>query len=207
MRWSCLIVAVAWACGLGGEAALRAAPTEKETLAEVIAHSAEFEKQRELFEQARKLEEDGEEQRAFVAYLAIDGGESQAMRIARPRAKDFLVVLRREGKTIPAARRALIEADLLLATGDKEQALAGYRAVAKRLADREDAGWKNGALPSDGFYVEQPAEARRYFRRSKAGAHCKRCYSPFLSPPEMLWIPSQTALSIELDVKRTAPPP
>ena len=158
MRWSCLIVAVAWACGLGGKATLLAAPTEKETLVELIAHSAEFEKQRELFDQAGKLEQDGEEQRAFVAYLALDGGESSAMRIARPRAKDFLVVLRREAKTIPAARQALIEADLLLATGEKEQALAGYRDVAKRLADREDAGWQNGALPSDGFYVEQPAE-------------------------------------------------
>ena len=163
MRWPCLVVATVVACGMNNQSVSLAAPTEKETLVELIAQSAEFDKQRELFDRAQQLERDGEEERAFVAYLALDGAESLAMRIARPRAKDYLEVLRREAKSIPAARRALIEADLLLATGEKEKAL---ERLEKCYEDQDPNCWN---LKVEPFYDSLRTEPRFQALLKKVG--------------------------------------
>ncbi len=115
----------------------------------------------EVFEEARKLEEAGQDHDAFLKYLAEPGGEFAAATLARPQAREFLKLLADRGAAIPAARRRLIEAELLLATRDKEKALAAFRDVATRIADKDGRGWEQGLLPRDQYFVEPPAGESR----------------------------------------------
>jgi hypothetical protein len=62
---------------------------------------------------------------AFWKHLAVPGEERYAVTLARPKAKEFLKLLRdqAEAKKIPLPRRKLIEGDLHLALGEKDEAL------------------------------------------------------------------------------------
>lgn len=96
----------------------------------------------EAFDEARRLEEDGQAQAAFLKYLLVPSGESAAVLLARPQASEFLKLLADQGAAIPAARRRLIEAELLLATRDKVGALAAFRDVATKIAVKDEQGWE-----------------------------------------------------------------
>ena len=110
----------------------------------------------EVIDEARQLEEDGQSHEAFLKYLAAPGGEFAAARLARPQAREFLKLLADQGAKIPAARRRLIEAELLLATRDKERALTAYRDVVAKIATKDEQGWEQGLLPRGQYFVEPP---------------------------------------------------
>ncbi len=124
----------------------------------------------EVFEEARKLEENGQEHEAFLKYLSASEGEFSAVTLARPQAREFLKLLADRGAAIPAARRRLIEAELLLATRDNENALAAFRDVATKIADKDGQGWEQGLLPRDQYFVEPPANADYGWRSTTAFA-------------------------------------
>ena len=88
---------------------------------------------------------------AFWQALENPGGEAHAISLARPNAKEFLALLRAHGaqKKVPLPRLKLIEGDLLLALGQKQEALACYRAVAARIGDGEKQGWDQGFVPAE----------------------------------------------------------
>ncbi|MBC7816196.1 MAG: hypothetical protein IAG10_04790, partial [Planctomycetaceae bacterium] len=110
----------------------------------------------ETFDEARQLEEAGKPHEAFLKYLAAPGGEYAAATLARPQAREFLKLLADQGATIPAARRRLIEAELLLATRDKDGALAAFRDVATKIATTDEQGWEQGLLPRAAYFFEPP---------------------------------------------------
>lgn len=111
----------------------------------------------EAFDEARQLEEDGLTHEAFLKYLSAPGGEFAAATLARPQAREFLKLLTDQGAAIPVARRRLIEAELLLATRDQKGALAAYRDVATKIANKDEQGWEQGLLPRGQYFVEPPS--------------------------------------------------
>jgi HEAT repeat protein len=108
------------------------------------------------WDEARQLEQDEQLQAAFLKYLSVPGGESAAVTLVRPQAREFLTLLAAQGAAIPAARRRLIEAELLLATRDTAGALAAFRDVATKIATKDEQGWEQGLLPRDQYFVEPP---------------------------------------------------
>src|SRR3989442_1670894 len=82
------------------------------------------------FEAAQSLQREGREQEAFLSFLSIPGGEHAAITLARPRAKEFLEILRRGKNTAPTPRAWLVEADLVLALGRKVEARQLYHKLA-----------------------------------------------------------------------------
>ena len=97
---------------------------------------------------AYELERRGQERAAFFQYLQAAGGEHAAIRLARPQARDYLESLREKKGAVPLARFLLIEGDLLLALGKKDEALARYRAAA-------------AGVPRGAYFVEPPALSPR----------------------------------------------
>lgn len=112
---------------------------------------------REAFEAARKLEQSGKPQEAFLAYAAIPGAQHAAVRIGRPKAAQYLALLREKAADVPLPLAKAVEGDLLLAAGEKAQALACYRAVARSVATSSEQGWASGHLPREGYLAEPPS--------------------------------------------------
>jgi HEAT repeat protein len=82
------------------------------------------------FQEARKMEQEGREQEAFLKFLFIPGGESAAVSLARGTAKEYLSTLRACPAALECPRALLVEADLLLATGQKQEAKKRYQNLA-----------------------------------------------------------------------------
>jgi HEAT repeat protein/predicted negative regulator of RcsB-dependent stress response len=109
----------------------------------------------QTFEMASSLEKSGKLDEAFLAYLKIPGAQHIAARIARSKAEHFLKLVRTHAAELPPTSVQLLEGDLLLATGKKDEALARYRAVASALSD--DRTDDRQAQLQDGYFVEPPA--------------------------------------------------
>lgn len=82
------------------------------------------------FDAARQLEQAGQRREAFLKYLASPGGEYAAAAVARTKPAEYLDLLRANTSAVPAAAGAVVEGDLLLALGRKDDALASYRRAA-----------------------------------------------------------------------------
>ena len=138
---------------------------------------------RKAFQQARELESQGKLPEAFMAYLAIPGGEHAAARLARPKAKEFLPVVRKLLDDAPPSvrpRARLLEAELLLALGKKESALDSYRHVVSQIGQDEAQGWDQGFLPHD-YYPVEPAREEQL--PPGATWHYFRPLEPFICGP------------------------
>ena len=112
------------------------------------------------FQQAQKLEREGEEKEAFLAYLVIPGAEYAAVRLSRPKAEAFLEVVRGDLKGpggVFRPRAKLVEADLLLALGRKGEALACYRAFIAKIGRQPGESWDRGFVPREHYPVEPPS--------------------------------------------------
>src|SRR5262245_34482450 len=94
---------------------------------------AQPERAKDAYHEAQELENRGRDKDAFLMYLQIPGGEHAAVKLARPKAKEYLELLRDQGKKLPFARFKLIEGELLLAAGARDEALECYRAVAGKI--------------------------------------------------------------------------
>lgn len=111
--------------------------------------------QQAAFQAAQRLESEGKAVEAFRAYLAIAGAEHLAVRLARSDPARFLVIAKDvtdRADALPSPGALCVRADLLLATGAKEEALTAYRSAA-------------AALPTDYYPVDPapvPASQRDY---------------------------------------------
>lgn len=83
-----------------------------------------------IFQAARTSERAGDPQAAFLKYLAIPGGEYAAVTLARGDAMSFLTLLLVHPPIPPSPRARLVEAELLLATGQRAEARERFRALA-----------------------------------------------------------------------------
>ncbi len=105
------------------------------------------------FNEARKLQQEGRDNEAFLKFLAIPGGESAAAALARGAGKDYLALLRGSPGALESPRAMLVEADLLLATGRKDEAMKRYRALAA-LAPKNNWGAGQAA-----YYPVEPPQS------------------------------------------------
>jgi HEAT repeat protein len=123
--------------------------------------SAQPEAEKDPYREAEELEQRGRDKEAFLKYLQFPGGEHAAIKLGRPKAKEYLELLRTKGQNVPAARFKLIEGDLLLALGERAEALACYQAVAKKIGKTSKQTWDQGFLPWDQYFVEVPPVSPR----------------------------------------------
>ncbi len=109
------------------------------------------------FEEAQGLEKSGKLDEAFLAYLKIPGAQHMAARMARIKAEGYLKLVRAHAEELPPMAARLLEGDLLLARGKKDEALACYRAVAS--AFRSDTMDDRDAriVSREEYFVEPPA--------------------------------------------------
>jgi HEAT repeat protein/tetratricopeptide (TPR) repeat protein len=107
-------------------------------------------------ESAYQLYRAGDNQEAFLAYLAIPGGEFVAARIGRAKPAAYLALLGEKGGGTLAPSRKLVEGDLLLAQGKRAEALTCYREAASRVGKTKEEGWDQGVMPAD-YYPVEPA--------------------------------------------------
>lgn len=114
------------------------------------------EQPRDPFAMACELESQGRAAEAFKAFLAIPGGEFAAVKLARPKAKEFLSLLDGMPQTPPQPRTILVRGDLLLALGDKAGALTCYRQVLGMIAKNKNQEWTKGFMPQNYYPVEPP---------------------------------------------------
>ncbi len=114
------------------------------------------------FSQAQALLREGRDGEAFVQLLRIPGAEYLAVQLARPHAEEFLSVLRGHAGQVPLARAYLVEGDLLLALGRKDEALLRYRQVSGRIGPDSQHGWEEGHVPADEYFVEPPVQDDGY---------------------------------------------
>lgn len=118
------------------------------------------------FEEAQRLPGEGHEREAFAKYLSIPGGEYAAVRLARPKPKEFLplavAIVDDAGRMQDRPRAILVQGDLLLATGDGEGALECYRRVTGMIAAEPGTGWEQGLIPHDYYPVEPPQTEHLY---------------------------------------------
>lgn len=112
--------------------------------------------------EAHRLADSGKTEAAFLKYLTLPGAEAAALKIGRLQAKAFLALLKDSADAIPAVRRRLVEADLMLALQDRDAALVGYQDVAQQIAKNGDQGWEDGLLPQDQYFVEPTAHRTPY---------------------------------------------
>lgn len=119
---------------------------------------------KDAWQVARQLEDSAKTEAAFLKYLTLPGGEIPALRIAQAQPRNFLTLLSDKGAAIPAARRGLVAADLLLALQDRDGALIGYQQVAEKIGIEADQGWEQGLLPRGEYFVE-PTEQGRPWRQ------------------------------------------
>ena len=101
--------------------------------------------------EARRLEAAKQPVEAFLLTLTVPGAEHLAVRLARPNPEPFLPALRERAADLPPARTKLLEGDLLLALGRRDDALACYRAAVVHATTARAA--KTGPLE---FYVVEP---------------------------------------------------
>ncbi|MBN2684166.1 MAG: hypothetical protein JXR40_02700 [Pontiellaceae bacterium] len=106
------------------------------------------------YNQAQKLEREGDTAAAFLQYLSIPGAEHSAAALARSAPDTYLPLL--ENADAPTPVIQLIKGDLLLAKGNREGALACYRATAASIAKDYNTGWKDDLVPWNYFFVEPP---------------------------------------------------
>jgi HEAT repeat protein/predicted negative regulator of RcsB-dependent stress response len=114
------------------------------------------------FQSAQKLQSEGHETEAFLQYLAIPGAEHAAVALARNKATQFLEILRTQAGNVPLHRIKMVEGDLLLAVGKKQEALAAYREAVTAL-NKEDTTDGSGSklLPTSYYPVEPPTVVGR----------------------------------------------
>ena len=111
--------------------------------------------------EGQKLEEAGKPREAFLKYLEIPGGDYAAATVGRKDPEFYKALLVTEGKNLPLPRVKLIEGDLWLALGKKEEALACYREVVARIGKTPEQTWAQGYLPAQYYPVEpKPVNAR-----------------------------------------------
>ena len=102
------------------------------------------------FQEARKLEHEGNDKEAFLKFLAVPGGEFAAASLARGNAQEFLALLRQNPRRLESPRAALVEADLLLASAQTEQAKQRYHQLAAT------APAENWGAAQPGYYPVEP---------------------------------------------------
>ena len=90
-----------------------------------------------VFAVGQKALQEGRLEEAFCAFLQVPGAEHLAIRVARPKAAEFLTLLAKASSNLPPARVQFIEGDLQLALGQKDAALRCYRTAALKLPARE----------------------------------------------------------------------
>ena len=103
------------------------------------------------FQAAQTLQREGKDRDAFLTFLSLPGGEHAAVTLARPQAKEFLEFLRRQPGSQLAPRAKLVEADLVLALGRKQEARQLYHKLA---TDGPAGNW--GTERADYYPVEPP---------------------------------------------------
>lgn len=108
-------------------------------------------------DKARKLAQSGKLDEAFLTYLTIPGCEYLAAQIARPKAERYLQIVREHAAEIPPMTVPLIEGDLLLALGNRNEALVRFRTVAASLHDAANKPPRAKILITEGYFVEPPA--------------------------------------------------
>ena len=104
------------------------------------------------FQEAQKLEHEGKDKEAFLKYLAVPGGEFAAASLARGNAREFLALLRQNPRALESPRAALVEADLLLASAQTEQARQRYHQLAAT------APAENWGAAQPGYYPVEPPQ-------------------------------------------------
>ena len=114
--------------------------------------SAEAVNDRESFEEARKLATADRTEEAFGKYLAMPGGEFAAVALARGEAAKFLALLRREPKVLESPRALLVEAELALASGRRDEAKTRFHELAIAIPKHHWGTDQAGYYP-----VEPPA--------------------------------------------------
>lgn len=105
------------------------------------------------FGNARKLEQDGKLQEAFLAFAAIPGAGHAAVQIGRAKPADYVTLLKAHAE-VPQPLGKVIEGDLHLAEGDKHAALECYRDAARMVATEEGQTRKNNRVPRDPYICE-----------------------------------------------------
>jgi len=138
------------------------------------------EKQHSL-KQAKKLEEQGQEEEAFLAYLSMPGAQHLATRLARNHPQKYLGILREQMPKVEPALVKLIEGDLLLALGQKEEALAGFREIAIQIDRFTQKDWQEGIIPDDIYPVEPPMIAEHQLTRRERREY-RRLFEGILQP-------------------------
>ncbi len=128
-----------------------------------FALAAHAEDRHAAFETARKLEQAGETEQAFLAYAAIPGGQHLAVRLGRAKARAMLGVLRDHAAEIPLPLAKAVEADLLLHLEKRDEALACCRAAAGCVAASDEQGWASDCIPADSYLPEPVAEGQNGF--------------------------------------------
>lgn len=113
------------------------------------------------FEQARKLEREGKEKQAFLKYLTIPGAEHMAAKLARPKAKEYLDLLRKNKDSLISPLGKLVEGDLLLALDRKEKALDAYRKAASGMGEIP-SDHLGGKTAMEYYYPVEPSSTMDY---------------------------------------------
>jgi len=112
------------------------------------------------FETGRKLLQAGRDAEAFRAFIEVPGAEHLAVRVARPKAAEFLALLADLPANIPVARVQIIAGDLHLAQGNKGAALRCYWTAAAKLAAGEYyVEWSRAGASAQAFefdFSERP---------------------------------------------------
>lgn len=109
---------------------------------------------------AQKMERSGKPHEAFLIYAAIPNFQDWALELAKQHPEEYLDVLRNQGDSISRPFARLIEGDLLLATGKKDEALTAYRAAAASVATVPGKGWRDDQIPFE-EYVGAPSKDGR----------------------------------------------
>lgn len=136
--------------------------------------------------EGQKLEEAGKPREAFLKYLEIPGGDYAATTVGRKDPEFYKGLLVTEGKNLPPPRIKLIEGDLWLALGKKEEALACYREVVARIGKTPEQSWAQGYLPALYYPVEPtPVNARDHGSSARARVFISKWTpaEPFLFGP------------------------
>ncbi len=107
----------------------------------------------ERFGEARNLAEKEAHAETFRAFIAIPGGEFAAAGVARVHPEVARAeIAKLDARNLP---RLLVEAEMLLAREEKEEALAKFRAFAARIAPVDNKkGWAEGWVPYNYYPVE-----------------------------------------------------
>ena len=101
------------------------------------------------FQAARALEQEGHAKEAFLRYLAISGGEHAAAALARGAGKEYLALLRDTPGSLDTPRVRLVEADLLLASGQRDEAKKLYQILAATAARTNWGSSRAGYYPAE----------------------------------------------------------